>query len=131
VNGISFTIPGEPVAAPRMTQRDKWAKRPCVQRYFAWRNAAALIVRTSVKLPAANDIASLSWTAYFVPPEIWSKKKREAAIGTLHRSKPDRDNLDKAILDALFPEDSGIASGTIEKRWDWTSRVEIRIEVTH
>lgn len=36
----------------------------------------------------------------------------------LHRAKPDRDNIDKALLDALFNDDSGIASGLIEKRWD-------------
>ena len=39
----------------------------------------------------------------------------------LHRSKPDRDNIDKAVLDVLFAGstggDSGIARGTVEKRW--------------
>ena len=38
--------------------------------------------------------------------------------GALHRAKPDRDNIDKAILDALFTDDSGIAAGHLEKRWD-------------
>jgi len=67
--------------------------------------------------------------AYFTPPQSWSKKKRAAAIGTLHRSKPDRDNIDKGILDAMFEEDAGIASGTIEKRWAENSRIEITIDV--
>jgi Holliday junction resolvase RusA-like endonuclease len=39
-----------------------------------------------------------------------------------HSSKPDRDNLDKAVLDALtqlgfFEDDSQVCSGTVEKRW--------------
>ena len=45
-------------------------------------------------------------------------------MGTLHRSKPDRDNIDKAVMDALFPEDSGIAAGTIRKVWGEPPRVE-------
>ncbi len=122
---LSFIIPGDPVGAPRMTRRDKWKKRPCVLRYFAWRDAARL---AAGKLPEAEQIFTLSWKAFFSPPVSWSKKKRTAAIGTLHRKKPDRDNVDKAILDALFLEDSAIAYGTIEKRWDTAERIEIEIE---
>jgi Holliday junction resolvase RusA-like endonuclease len=51
-------------------------------------------------------------------PKSWSKKRRDAERGQLHRSKPDRDNIDKAILDTLYPKsDSGIARGSLEKLW--------------
>ena len=52
------------------------------------------------------------------------------AIGNLHRLAPDRDNIDKALLDALFPQDKAIAMGHIEKRWDWEPRMEVTIEYT-
>lgn len=28
----------EPVAKPRMTKKDKWAKRPCVMKYRAYKD---------------------------------------------------------------------------------------------
>jgi Holliday junction resolvase RusA-like endonuclease len=50
--------------------------------------------------------------------------------GTLHRQKPDRDNIDKGILDALFKSDCGVAGGTIVKRWDDGKGPRIEIHVT-
>jgi Holliday junction resolvase RusA-like endonuclease len=123
---IEFTIPGDPIGAPRMTQRDRWKRRPVVLKYFAWRDKARA---AAGPMPPAEQVESLSWVAYFSPPVSWSKKKQAAAIGTLHRAKPDRDNIDKAILDSLFGEDQAIAKGTIEKRWGIAERLEITIEV--
>ena len=115
-----------PLGKPRMTQRDKWKQRTVVLAYRAWCDRLRSVIGTI--LPDASAVASLSWQAYFVPPESWSKKRRLAAIGTLHRQKPDRDNIDKAILDCLYPKvDSEIAAGTIEKRWCHNSRLEITI----
>ena len=123
---IRFTVNHEPMGAPRMTRADKWKQRDCVVRYRAFKDAIRLAM---IGIPAIdpNDIMSLSWTAYFTPPISWSKKKRAASIGELHRSKPDRDNLDKAILDAMFKEDSAIASGRIEKLWGSVACVEVAI----
>ena len=51
-------------------------------------------------------------------PESWSAKKKQAMAGLLHRTKPDRDNIDKAICDALWKDDQCIAIGRQEKRYD-------------
>lgn len=123
---ITYTVPGRPIAAPRMTQSDRWKQRPCVVQYRSWKD---LIRLHCSPIPAALEVVSLSWVAYFAPPESWSKKKKQATIGTLHRTKPDRDNLDKALLDALFPDgDQAIAQGTIRKEWGTFERLEITIE---
>lgn len=122
---MQIVIPGAAVGKPRMTQRDKWAKRPEVMRYRAWADLVRLHAR---RLPDAAKIKSLSWSAYFAPPPSWSRRRAQEAIGELHRAKPDRDNIDKAILDTLFDEDSGIAAGHIEKRWDVQARLVILIE---
>ena len=124
---VTITVPGTPLGKPRMTQRDKWKKRPCVVRYREWadkvRDAAVMSV------PAANRVVSLSWVAIFEPPKSWSKKKRAEAIGTMHREKPDRDNINKAVLDILYPSgDKAIASGRLDKRWGWEAKLIITIE---
>ena len=42
LNTPSFLIPVTPMGAPRQTQRDKWAKRPVVVRYHAFRDVVRL-----------------------------------------------------------------------------------------
>jgi len=110
-----------------MTQRDKWARRPAVVRYRDWCDRAREIAGG---VPAADRITDVSWVAYFRPPKSWSKKKRGAAIGTLHRQRPDRDNIDKSILDCFWKEDSGISRGTIEKYWGEEDKIVITITFT-
>lgn len=70
----------------------------------------------------------LDWVAHIPVPKSWSKKKKAEHIGKPHQAKPDRDNIDKGVLDALFKEDSGIAGGTIIKKW--CPEGEGRIEIT-
>jgi len=121
---LNFVVFHEPVGAPRMTQQDKWKKRPCVTRYRDFKDA---IRKVSGAMPDSSKVMSLSWVAFFTPPESWSKKRRAAAMGELHRSKPDLDNIAKGVFDALFTDDSGIAKGTFEKRWGDQSRLEVTI----
>ena len=111
--GYSAVIPIIPMGAPRMTQRDRWKKRPVVIRYHAFKDALRLGCAGHPERPL-----DVSWRAYLPIPKSYSKRKREALMGQPHRMKPDRDNIDKAILDALFSEDAGIAEGHIAKFWD-------------
>lgn len=107
-----------------MTQRDKWKGRPVVQKYFAFRDFARLVAG---KLPDPESIVEFNWTAYFDFPESYTKVKRAELAGELHRVKPDRDNIDKALLDSLFPKDAAIASGKIKKVWGSPARIEVEI----
>jgi Holliday junction resolvase RusA-like endonuclease len=115
----------EPMGKPRMTQRDKWFKRKSVTRY--WSYAAKL--RSEFPNPIVDPV-EVSWKAYFSIPKSWSKKKRAEHAGKPHRSKPDRDNVDKGILDALWKDDSRIAKGRLEKFWDdgLGARIELFVE---
>lgn len=123
---LSFTVPGAPVAKPRMTHRDKWLKRPCVARYWEWCDRARVaLLQTGLKLPPADRVTSLAMVAYFEPPP---RKKREAVPGTFHRCKPDADNLLKAA-DCLYPnDDSAIPRVSCEKLWGTPPRLEVTIE---
>ncbi|NQT40251.1 MAG: RusA family crossover junction endodeoxyribonuclease [Planctomycetes bacterium] len=123
--GLEFIVFGAPIGKPRMTQRDKWKKRKCVLQYREWCDRVRRLVDGHV--PSPELVEDLNWTAYFEPPISWPKKRRVAAMGQRHRKVPDRDNIDKAVLDCLFKNDSAIATGRIEKWWDWRARLEVQI----
>jgi len=109
-----------------MTKRDKYMKRPAVVKYRIFATA----LRECMKDVDLSDVVKVSWTAYFPIPESWSNEKKSLMRGQPHRQKPDRDNVDKAILDALFEDDSGVSDGTLKKRWDDCNgpRIEITCE---
>lgn len=121
---IRVTYNGKPIGKPRMTRSDKWKKRDCVMRYRQFADDLRLAAGGYKLNP--EHIQSLSWVAYFEPTKT---NKKKVKIGELHRQKPDRDNIDKAILDALFKDDSAIAHGTLEKRWGSPERIEITIQL--
>lgn len=99
-----------PVSKPRMTQRDKWAKRPCVLKYFKFRDD---IRAAKVNIP--EDSAHIK---FFIPmPKSWSKKKKLGMMLKPHQQRPDVDNLLKAILDAVFDEDCRVFDIRVSKYW--------------
>jgi Endodeoxyribonuclease RusA len=99
-----------------MTQRDKWAKRPCVLRYRAWADAARLAAHgRNDKLTL--DVVAAHVVAHFPIPRSFSFKKRSKLAGELHRDLPDGDNVLKGVLDSLLAQDKGAAVLSIEKRW--------------
>jgi Holliday junction resolvase RusA-like endonuclease len=112
-SAFRFVIRITPMGKPRMTRRDKWKKRPTVVRYRAYADALRAACEGRPLAPLA-----VSWQAYFPLPASWSKAKKEASRGQPHRSKPDRDNIDKGILDALWDKDQCVALGSLSKFWD-------------
>lgn len=59
-------------------------------------------------------------------PPSWSKKKREQFNGKPHQSKPDCDNMLKALMDALFDDDSSVWDCRITKLWGEKGQIIIR-----
>lgn len=107
-----------PVPAPRMTRSDKWKKRPCVMRYFSFRD--------KVKDLGISVEPYGTHVRFFMPmPKSWSKKKKAEMNGTLHQQKPDVDNLLKALLDSIFKDDAHIADIRATKIWSVEGRIEI------
>jgi Holliday junction resolvase RusA-like endonuclease len=88
-----------PVAKPRQTQKDKWAKRPSVLKYRAFADEVRLKM-------GGVDLNGADVTFWMPMPKSWSKKKRYAMAGSWHTGKPDLDNLLKALMDALNKSDS-------------------------
>jgi len=109
----------EPRPAPRMTRSDQWKRRDAVQRYFDYRDA----IREVVGQQPVPD--GLNLFLRFSMPESWSKKKKAAMDGKLHKQRPDVDNLVKAVMDSLFDEDGGVAMLEVKKVWGRTPVVRI------
>ena len=97
-----------PMGAVRMTKSDKWKTNPNhpdpkkrqrkpVQAYFQFKNTlVAQALQMGFKLDSYLD------SVYFIPmPNSWSNKKKEKMNGMPCKSKPDTDNITKAIKDAL------------------------------
>jgi len=106
-------IPGTPIPKPRMTQRDRWKNRPCVRRFFAFRD----LVRGHLPKDFPPNLQCLN-VVFFLPfPKSYSRKKREALAGTPNREKPDLDNLVKSLLDCCVLEDKQVSSIMAEKKW--------------
>lgn len=125
--GVTFTVFGQPVPKPRMTQSDKWKKRPCVIKYRAWADKARA---SFLECNAENGVfESVTFKAYFEIPKSYSKKKREELRGQPHRSRGDGDNILKSIQDALFKEDCFIWKFSGEKRWDDGKGARVEIDL--
>ena len=106
-----ITINVEPCSKPRMTQADKWKKRPSVVKFFAFRDA--------IKQSSVHNIALESFDIefYIQMPKSWSKKKKELHNGNPHKQRPDLDNYIKAWCDSIFEEDSVVWRFKASKRW--------------
>lgn len=126
----SWTAKVIPMGAPRQTQRDRWAKRPVVLRYHDFRDDLRASIPENIR-PRLDQVRRLDWIAYIPIPPSYSNKRMAELAGRPCESKPDRDNLDKAILDALFAEDRHITAGSIAKVWDDGKgpRIEITIHI--
>ncbi|MEM7016059.1 MAG: RusA family crossover junction endodeoxyribonuclease [Pseudomonadota bacterium] len=113
-----------PVPKPRMTQRDKWLTpaRPAVA---AYRGYCDEITMRHVSLPYSGAHVTFNMPM----PVSWTQRKREQMKHQPHQQTPDVDNLLKALLDAVFGQDSVI--------WDiratkvWSECGSITIETDH
>lgn len=81
-----------------------------VTRYRAFRDE---VRACGVEVPEAG-----AWIVFWLPmPKSWSKRKRAEMSGQPHQQKPDLDNLQKALLDAIYDDDCRVWSLGAEKRW--------------
>jgi Holliday junction resolvase RusA-like endonuclease len=115
-----MTIKGiTPVSKPRQTQADRWKKRPAVIRYRAFADELRL------KYPHEMPL-NVHLTFHMPMPKSWSKRKRAEMVGKPHQQKPDLDNLQKAVWDALLEEDSIVWRCVAEKYWGVEGSIEIK-----
>ena len=101
---------GDILGKPRMTQRDKFAKRPVAERYWAFKKELQL---KKLTLPECG----YHLICVIPMPKSWSLIKRKLHDGKPHQSRPDKDNIEKGVLDALYTDDSCVWDGRVSKYW--------------
>jgi Holliday junction resolvase RusA-like endonuclease len=111
-----------PIPKPRMTQRDRWSKRPCVLRYYKYCDD----LREEAFINKYNITSTLSMTFVLPMPKSWSKKKKREMEHQPHTQRPDLDNLIKAFQDALAKEDSYVHTyKNVKKVWGYEGKIYV------
>lgn len=105
---IFFRIPREQLRPPGL----KRLKR--LEKYNEYKiNLAAEAKRVRFQMPEQG-----AHLIFYLPvPKTWAKYKKAEKHLQLHDSVPDVDNMLKAALDSLLPEDKRIADLRITKKW--------------
>lgn len=108
----------KPCPAPRQTRGDTYKPRPAVLRYRAFRDEVR-IRHVQVPQPYYHVLFVISM------PRTWSKAQKDQHRGMPHQAKPDKDNLEKALLDSIFGDDQHIWDGRASKVWGDTDLIAI------
>lgn len=110
-----------PCPAPRQVRSDTWNARPSVLKYRAFRD--------EVRAQRVEFVSGDCVTFWIPMPRSWSRRKRAEMLGAPHKQKPDLDNLLKALLDAIYDDDSAIWKiGKNQKFWANVGRIDIHRE---
>ena len=116
----------EPVPKPRMTSSDRWNKRPCVQRYWAYKHKIKHKLPKNFKMPECRY-----HLIFYIPmPKSWSGTKRAEMMYMPHQQTPDKDNLEKAFLDAVCEEDKHVWDGRVSKYWGEEGFIVLRTDLS-
>lgn len=133
MNEFTFIIPGEPVpkARPRFnsrtghtytTSKTAKAEKLIKDAYLAQggRNLADYVGRVSICM-----------VFHFPIRKSWAKKKQAELLNSTHAIKPDLDNLEKTVLDALnglaFKDDSQVCMVKKTKLWKKEARTIVQL----
>jgi len=113
---------GTPVAKPRMTQADRWKKRPVVEKYWTFKdNIVKQAKKQNFELGNSYEI-----TFIIQLPKSMSEKKKKEYDGKAHMVRPDLDNLQKSANDCLLEEDSTVHTTVARKIWGREGRIIIK-----
>lgn len=119
---IVFNV--NPMGKPRMTQRDKWLSPPRKNVAHYWKYKETLIFEAK-KYNFVMPESDYHIIAIVQMPHSWGSKKQNLMDGTPHQQKPDKDNIEKGILDALLKDDSKVWDGRISKKWGRSGKIVV------
>lgn len=144
---IHFFAAGTPKAQPR--PRAFFNKHIGQARVYeagtaeAWKGEIALSAKQFVPLVPISGPVMCDLIFFFARPKSHYRTGRHSSelkhdhLAPHHAQKPDRDNLDKAVLDTLtrlgfWHDDGQVWTGTIEKLWaDRDSRPGVSIKIMY
>lgn len=135
MRSIQLTIDETPIPAsrPRVTKYSTYYKEP----YLSYK-AKLLDYMTKATSGYKNPVFAkyeplhIDIIFYMPIPKSISKKKAKLLLGSYHTKKPDKDNLEKAVLDSMnglmYYDDGQICSSTVKKIYSDKPRTEINIQ---
>ena len=108
-----------PTPAPRQTKRDTFKPSPSVLRYRAFRDDVALKIKVPPPLEFFHVVFLLAM------PASWSHLKKRQHVGKPHLVKPDKDNLEKALIDAIYrdTDDAHVWNSASTKLWAYDGAI--------
>jgi Holliday junction resolvase RusA-like endonuclease len=121
-SGREYIIEIEPMGAPRVTRSSRFGNTKI---------AGAIARYDALKARIKNDCALLGYQLTGVlkirfelsMPASWSGKKKDLHRGRPHQSKPDIDNMVKAVADAFGGDDSHVHTLQATKVWADTGKI--------
>lgn len=133
---VSFSVPGRPRGKerPRVAPGQQRPYTPA-STVAAEKEVRALYLqarRQEDRRPLTGPVA-LTITAVFQIPSSWPKALRETAArgGLPYTGKPDRDNIEKLVCDALngvaWMDDAQIVAGPVVKRFGLNQRTDVEV----
>lgn len=135
VYSVGFEIPIAPVAKgrPRFKRVGEHVRTYTPKKTAKFETVAAEYARAAMGplKPCASSV-QLSFVAFVPIPKAWPKAKRAAALaGLIHpTSRPDLDNYEKALTDALngivYDDDSQICDVVKSKRYSDRPRIVVK-----
>lgn len=129
---VTFEIHGKPFAKqrPKFSRRGKFVSTYTPKETVSFEQTVGMIGLEHFDVPIQGPVR-LEVLAIFKPAKSWSKKRRAEAMGQWHTQKPDKDNIEKAILDGLnriaYADDSQVASGGCDKIWGEVEKTVVTI----
>lgn len=130
MNYMKFTIPLQPKPKQRPQHGKGYTFTPKETREYE--QIVGFYARRAIKQPLTGAI-SIKIDFYMPIPKSWTKAKKESAFEGFIRpaSKPDIDNLTKAILDGMnggiaYTDDSLIVE-LIVREWYGEPRTEVEL----
>ena len=131
---VAFHIPITPVpkGRPRFQRIGSFTKIYTPTKTLQYEKQITLACKSAMAgRPPMTSGLHIDLRFHFEPPKSWSNKRTAAAIDTNHSSKPDIDNLTKAVMDALngvaWTDDAQVHSMIVSKSWAATPCVFVHV----
>jgi Holliday junction resolvase RusA-like endonuclease len=133
---LNFTVPGNPVGKgrPRVARRGWFARMYTPEKTASYES---LVKMAGHQAMAGRDLfteaVAVTLDVWVPIPASWSQRKQTQAIDGAIRptTKPDLDNVAKAIFDGLngiaWKDDVQVVRAVVTKRYSTTPRVDVSI----
>jgi Holliday junction resolvase RusA-like endonuclease len=134
---IQFVIPGNPVGKgrPRVSRRGGFARMYTPEKTASYESLVKLAGHEAMHgRPVIEGAVRVRLDIRVQVPASWSKKKQAAALGweILPTTKPDIDNVEKAVFDGLngvvWKDDVQVVDVSKTKRYSDTPGVHVTVE---